>query len=129
MTAPLSIQRRGTDPSRAAGRLDAARSSTSAEVRRLAALELKRWKVEAGTTLFRSVIGFMNGTLLGNAMRRDMVAVKRNVCPCRCLCREKGENRVARKSRFLNPELNIWILPGAASLSLTVSKSIEGLCT
>lgn len=65
--------------------------------RLVAALELKRWKVEAGTTLFRSVIGFMNGTLLGNAVRRDMVAVKRNVCPCRCLCRKKGVKPCSEK--------------------------------
>jgi len=46
---------------------------------------------------------------------------------------KRGESRVARKlgrlTRFLNSGLNIWILPGAASLSLTVPKSIEGPCT
>lgn len=98
--------------------------------RLVAALELKRWKVEAGTTLFRSVIGFMNGTLLGNAMRRDMVAVKRNVLAGVCVGK-RWESRVARKpgrlTRFLNSELNIWILPGAASLSLTAKVYREAL--
>lgn len=120
MTVPLSIQRRGTDASRAAGRFDAASSSMSAEVRRLvAALELKRWKAEGDTTLFRSVIGFMNGTLLGNAVRRDIMAVKRNLSVPMFVSEKKGGKRVARKSwrlrrriftRFPGAELNIWIL-------------------
>jgi hypothetical protein len=42
---------------------------------------------------------------------------------------KRGESRVARKSRrltrFLNSELNIWILPGAASLSLTAHKRVH----
>jgi len=54
--------------------------------------------------------------------------------PASVCVRKRGESRrVARKSgqltRFLNSELNIWILPGTASLSLTVPKSIDGLCT
>jgi len=50
-----------------------------------------------------------------------------------CVGKRGESRRVARKSgqltRFLNSELNIWILPGTASLSLTVPKSIDGLCT